>query len=114
MTDNVQDTLRCAYIYRFHTSILYTNRQVSNEACQAFYMNNLLVDISLSRNQIANLTIGTFGLNVLSRTNVQLSKRYAMKIYLSSEGEVSHDHENDNYAVTYNEFPGLCRSLLWM
>ena len=96
----------------FHTYILYTNRQVSNEACQAFYINNHLVNISLGRDQMAKLTIGTFGLKVLRRTNVQLTKRYAMKIYLSSEGGVSHDHENENYAVTYNELPGLTRSLL--
>lgn len=74
-------------------------------------MNNLLVHISLSRDQGKRFNPDGFG-TMLQRT-AKRSKRYAMKIHLSSAGEASCDYEYKNYTVTYNELPGLCKGLLW-
>ena len=98
MTDSTQGTLRCDYDYCIHTSIVYTNQQVSNEACQVFFMNNLLVHISLSWDPMSDFTFGRFGIGLLTFGNFR--KHFAMKVDLSSGAEVPQNHKKYNITVT--------------
>ncbi|CAF9942011.1 hypothetical protein IMSHALPRED_003152 [Imshaugia aleurites] len=109
------DTMRIDYKYTFHTAILYTNRQINNEASQTFYIDNLFVHISCSRD-IACLSDYKYDgdwRKVFPRgAEAGKSVHPAMEISLLSEGEVDKHHEICHFIVTCQELPAICRSLL--
>lgn len=107
-------TMRCNYIYHFHTSILYTNRQINHEASQSFYMNNLFVHINCGEDQMANLCTDPWGSVLLKGAKAQQNARHAMDIELLSEDGVFSDEVKPHFITTYSELPALCRNLLSM
>ena len=117
LTNHAQFSMRLPYTYHFHTSILYINRQINNEATETFYINNLFVRISCGVDHIANRYISSvrqIDAKDAEDAKAQKSEHHVMEIDLLSKGEVSDDHRKNKFIVTCNELPALCRSLLSM
>lgn len=109
------DTLRCVYTYQFHTSILFTNRQVYNEASNIFYMENLFIRVnSVERgpywqpgpNGVCN------GLPILSKgPKAQACTRHVMEIDLIPRLREYDHHRNHHFIFACHDLSMFCRAL---
>ena len=101
--------MRRKYCYRFPTSILYTNKQISNEATHAFYRNNLFVYVYCGQGQVRDLFADGWA---LIPTTARKIEHDAMKVEIFSRGEMLCDWNAPSFVITCDELPAFCKSLL--
>ncbi|KAF6228944.1 hypothetical protein HO133_007056 [Letharia lupina] len=106
----------------FHTSILFTNRQVYIEASNIFYMENLFIRInSVAANELYHPTnFGGYrstgssgrGLRVLSTgTKAQACTRHVMEINLIPSPLLFDHHGYHHFIFACDDLPVFCRAL---
>ncbi|CAD6585480.1 MAG: hypothetical protein ASARMPREDX12_002009 [Alectoria sarmentosa] len=109
----------------FWTSILFTNRQVYNEASDIFYMENLFIRVnSVIPGPMFNPdALGdykddagrSYGLPILSKgSKAQACTRHAMEIDLIAGLESYGHNRNHHLLLACDDLPMFCRALLLM
>ena len=111
------------HTYRFHTSILFANRQVYHEASNVFYLENLFVRVnSVTSGPFSKISgfaaNGDHGhlspLPIFSNgSKVQACTRHAMEIDLFPCSSSVWQERNLHFLLAADELPLLCRHLLW-
>ena len=113
-------TVKYKLSYRFHTSILLTNRQIHHEASHVFYMENLFIRVNtviLTPMRLPNVLGGwrEYALPVFSNsTNIQACKRHVMDINMVPESQWPHPREQCTFILACRDLPMLGRTLLLM
>ena len=114
--------MKCNYNYRFHTSILLTNRQIYTEASDIFYMENLFIRVN-SYLPIENFDddyyndagalMRCYRLPLLCEgSKAQACTRHAMEIDFI-KGRRSDRHDRDHHFIlACDDLPNFCRTLL--
>ena len=111
------------HTYRFHTSILFANRQVYHEASNVFYLENLFVRVnSVTSGPFSKISAfaanGDHGhlspLPIFSNgSRVQACTRHVMEIDLFPCSSSVWQERNLHFILAADELPLLCRHLLW-
>ncbi len=101
--------MRRKHCYCVYSSILYTSRQISNEACQAFYKRNLFVVVCCGQDKAQQLFSNGWELSPAKAPKIEY---YAMKVVVfSTGGKDMNDYGEPQLLITYNELPKFCRTL---
>ena len=111
------------HTYRFHTSILFANRQIYHEASNVFYMDNLFIRVNAvtsgpffefsgfaakeDHDHLLPLPIFT------NESKVQACTRHVMEIDLFPYSPSVLQERNLHFILTADDLPMLCRRLLW-
>ena len=111
------------YTYRFHTSILFTNRQVYHEASDIFYMENLFIRVNMTSQGLSHqretLKLWANHNDALSiRANVskvQACTRHVMEIEVIPDPLVSSSQRRDHhFMLACDSLADFCREYLCM
>lgn len=113
------------YTYRFHTAILFTNRQIYREASHVFYMENLFIRIhTVTPEPLFKLNEGGIfrvdasasqGLPILSEdSTVQTCKRHIMEIELIRGSPSSDEREDNQFILGCDDLSLFCTHLFWL
>lgn len=113
--------MKVDYRYRFHPSILGTNRQIAREASHVLYTENLLVRInssgqSLSEDSLHRTKNGDTVPILASKDYAKRFTRHVMEVVMlqdfESPFELSSCHSETCFVIASDDIPRLCWNLL--